>query len=213
MNQSLTVDQYPLPKVEDLLATLVGGKQFTKLDLTQAYLQLELHPESQKYCTVNTHRDLYWFKRLPFGIASAAALFQKVMDTILQGIPGAMCYIDDILVTGTTKEEHLHNLEQVLCRLQEYGIRMKRNKCSFLQDLVEYLGHRVDAEGIRATTEKLAVTEKAPMPQNVQQLRSFLGLLNYYRKFLPNLATIVQPLNDLLQKNLVRKMYRSCLQC
>ena len=104
-------------------------------------------------------------------------------------------------MTGTTKEEHLRNLEQVLRRLQEYGIRMKRNKCSFLQDSVEYLGHRVDAEGIRATPEKLAAIEKAPMPQNVQQLRSFLGLLNYYRKFLPNLAMIIQPLNDLLQKN------------
>ena len=199
VNPSLSVDQYPMPKVEDLLATLANGKKFTKLDLTQAYLQLALHPES-KYCTINTHRGLYQFNRLPFGIASAPAQFQKVMDTILQGVPGAMCYIDDILITGAAKEEHLQNLEEVLRRLQTYGIRMKRSKCYFMRDSVAYLGHVVDTDGIRATPEKIAITQ-APMPKNVQQLRSFLGLLNYYRKFLPNLATIIQPLNDLFRKD------------
>ena len=84
---TLSVDQYSLPKVEDLLATLAGGKKFTKLDLTQAYLQLALHPESKKYCTINTHRGLYQYNRLPLGIASAPAQFQKVMDMILQGVP------------------------------------------------------------------------------------------------------------------------------
>ena len=92
VNQTLAVDQYPLPKVDNLLATLAGGKCFTKLDLKQAYLQLELHPDSQEYCAVNTHRGLYQFKRLPFGIASASALFQRV-DTILQGVPGTIFYI------------------------------------------------------------------------------------------------------------------------
>ena len=101
VNPSLSVDQYPLPKVNDLLASLAGGKKFTKLDLTQAYLQLALHPESKKYCTINTHRGLYQYNCLPFGIASAPTQFQKVMDTILQGVPGAMCYIDDIISHGS----------------------------------------------------------------------------------------------------------------
>ena len=191
VNPSLSVDQYPLPKVDDLLATLAGGKRFTKLDLTQAYLQLALHTESKKYCTINTHRGLYQYNHLPFGIASAPAQFQKVMDTILQGVPGAMCYIDDILVTGATDEEHLQNLEEVFRRLQAHGIRMKRSKCYFMRDSVAYLGHLVDAEGIHATPEKIAAIVKAPMPMNVQQLRSFLGLLIYYRKFLPNLTTVI----------------------
>ena len=167
VNQVLHVDQYPLPKVEDLFATLAGGRKFTKLDLSQAYLQLELHPDSMKYCTVNTHQGLYQFTRLPFGIASAPALFQKVMDSILQGIPGALCYIDDILVTGPTEEAHLSNLEKVLKRLQLHGIRMKKNKCYFMKDAVEYLGHRVDAEGIQATPEKVKAIVEAPQPQNV----------------------------------------------
>ena len=162
VNQTLSVDKYPLPKVEDLLATLAGGKQFTKLDLSQAYLQLELHPQSLRYCTITTHRGLYQFKQLPFGIASAPAIFQKVMDTILQGLPGAICYIDDILVTGTTEAEHLSNLEKVIQKLQEYGVRMKKSKCFFLRDSVEYLGHKIAAEGIRATPAKIAAMS---MPQ------------------------------------------------
>ena len=191
VNQSLSVDQYPLPKADDLFDALAGGKKFTKLDLSQAYLQLPLDPESKKYCTINTHRGLYQLTRLPFGIASAPALFQKVMDTILQGATGVMCYIDDILVTGATEEEHLRNLEEVFRRLQAHGIRMKRKKCFFMQETVEYLGHLIDATGKRPTPEKIAAIKRAPMPKNVQQLRSFLGLLNYYRKFLPNLATIL----------------------
>ena len=97
------MDQYALPKVEDFLATLANGKKFTKLDLMQAYLQLALHPESKTYCTINTHSGLYQFNRLPFGIASAPAQFQEVMDNILQGVPGAICYIDDVLITGAGK--------------------------------------------------------------------------------------------------------------
>ena len=200
VNPALKVDQYPLPKVEDLFATLAGGRKFTKLDLSQSYLQLELHPEARQYCTINTHRGLYQFTRLPFGISSAPAMFQKVMDTILQGVPQTLCFIDDILITGSSEEEHLKNLEEVLSRLQVHGVQLKKEKCSFMKKSVEYLGHQVDASGTKATPEKIAAVENAPLPQNVQQLRSFLGLLNYYRKFVPNLATIVKPLNDLLQK-------------
>ena len=114
VNLALKVDQYPLPKVEDLFATLAGGTKFSKLDLSQAYLQLELHPEARQYCNINTHRGLYQFTRLPFGISSAPAMFQKVMDTILQGAPQSLCFIDDILITGTTEEENLKNLEVAL---------------------------------------------------------------------------------------------------
>jgi len=195
------VDQYPLPKPQDLFATLSRGKQFTTLDLSQAYLQLTLSENSQKFVVINTHKGLYKFKRLPFGVASAPAMFQKVMDSILQGIPGVRCYIDDIIVTGATEGEHLNNLEQVLQRLQNHGVRVKLSKCRFMKNTVEYLGLQVDAEGLHASSNKIKAVLDAPQPRNVKELRSFLGMMNYYRKFIPKLAMILKPLTSLLQHN------------
>ena len=123
------------------------------------------------------------------------------MDTILQGLPGVMCYIDDILVTGANDAEYLKNLEAVLKRLQQYGLRLKKSKCKFLRPRVEYLGHLIDSQGLRATKSKVEAIENAPPPRNVQQLWSFLRLLNYYRKFIPNLASIIHPLNALLHSD------------
>ena len=201
MNPVLEVDQYPLPRPEDLFATLAGGKKFTTLDLSHAYNQLTLDPKSQKYVVVNTHRGLYRYKRLPFGIASAPAQFQRVMDQILQGMNHVTCYLDDILITGSTVDEHLSNLTEVLRRLKEHGVRLKREKCQFLRDSVEYLGHLIDADGLHTTDSKLKAINEAPSPTNTQELRAFLGLLNYYGRFIPNRATLSQPLNTLLCKD------------
>ena len=201
VNSALEVDQYPLPRPDDLFATLAGGNKFTTLDLSQAYLQLVLDEESSSYVTVNTHRGLYRYTRLPFGIASAPAMFQKVMDTILQDLPNVICYIDDILVTGSDDQSHLRNLAEVFARLERHGIRMKKGKCYFMRNSVEYLGHRIDATGLHALPDKLEAIQNAPAPTNVQELRSFLGLLNYYGKFIPNLSTIIHHLNSLLQHN------------
>ena len=199
INPVLEVDQYPLPKPDDLFATLAGGKKFTKIDLTHAYQQMSLEESSRELVTINTHRGLYRYKRLPFGVASAPAVFQKVMDTVLQGLPKVICYLDDILVTGSTEEEHLENVEKVLQRLKQYNIRARRAKCAFLCDSVEYLGHHIDATGLHTTTSKVEAISQAPQPRNVQELRSFLGLLHYYGKFLPSLATLLHPLNTLLK--------------
>ena len=201
INQALEVDQYPLPKPEDLFASLAGGKKFTTLDLSQAYQQVVLDEKSRKFVTVNTHRGLYRYNRLPFGVASAPALFQKMMDSVLADIPGVICYIDDILVTGRNDEEHIQNLTAVFERLQTHGFRLKKEKCSLLQNAVHYLGHKIDAEGLHAITTKTDAVNKAPNPKNVTELRAFLGLLSYYRKFIPNLSTLIHPLNSLLQKH------------
>ena len=139
INPVLDVEHYPLPKPQDLFASLTGGQKFTKLDLQQAYLQLPLEEESQKYVTVNTHRGLFQYTRLPFGITTAPSVFQKTMDTMLQGLKGVVCYVDDILVTGEDDNSHLENLQHVLERLQSAGLRLKRSKCSFLQSSIEYL--------------------------------------------------------------------------
>ena len=111
VNPAIEIDQYLLPKPEDLFASLAGGTKFSKIDLTSAYQQLCLDEESQGLTTVNTHKGLYKYTRLPFGVASTPAMFQQVMDTVLQGLPNVICYLDDVLVTGSTVEEHLSNLE------------------------------------------------------------------------------------------------------
>ena len=199
VNPCLQVDQYPLPKPADLMACLSGGKRFSKLDLTAAYQQMELDDQSAKLVTINTHQGLYEFTRLPFGVASAPAVFQRAMDRVLQGIPHCICYLDDILVTGSSDAEHLQSLEEVLRRLHAYGIRLKKDKCHFLQDRVEYLGHQVDTEGIHTSPKKVQAILEAPAPRSLPELRSFLGLLNYYAKFIPNLASMLHPLHALLQ--------------
>ena len=199
VNQVLAIEQYPLPKPEDLFATLARGKFFSKLDLSQAYLQLLLDDTSLPYVTVNTHQGLYTCTRLPFGVASAPAIFQRMMDSVLQGIPGVICYIDDILVSGEDQATHLQSLDEVFTRLEKHGFRLKLEKCKFLLPKVEYLGHQISSDGIQPLPSKVAAIVKAPAPENLQQLRSFLGFINYYGKFIPNLATILQPLNSLLQ--------------
>ena len=207
VNSVLDVDQYPLPKPEDIFAKLSGGQKFTTLDLTHAYNQLVLDEDSRKYVTINTHKGLYQYTRLPFGIASAPAVFQRTMDTILQGIDGVACYIDDIIMTT---EEHLEHLEEVLRHLLQHGVHVKKLKCRFFQLSVIFLGHRIDAEGIHPTDEKLIAIVKASAPKNPQELRSFLGLINYYGKFIPNAATILTPLNGLLCQNVVWKWREEC---
>ena len=165
INPELEIDQYPLPKPEELFARLAGGKRFTKIDLTHAYQQMILEESSRKFVTLNTHRGLYQLTRLPFGVASAPALFQRVMDTVLQGIDKTICYIDDILVTGSTVEEHLQNLESVFKRLQQYGIQAKRAKCSFMSEKVEYLGHRIDSEGCTPWPARWRLLAWHPSPE------------------------------------------------
>ena len=212
INQELEVEQYPLPKPEDLFATLAGGKKFSKLDLSQAYQQLPLDDDSMKYVTINTHRGLYRCTRLPFGVASAPALFQKLMDSVLQDIPHVICYLDDILVTGVSDEDHRKTLACVFQRLQQHGFRLKQEKCAFMQESVEYLGHKIDAEGLHALPNKVEAIVNAREPKNVQELRSFLGLLNYYGKFLPNLSSTIHTLNELLQKEKRWKWSTQCAQ-
>ena len=200
INQASKLDKYPLPRIDDLLASLAGGKLFSKLDLAQAYLQILLEDDSKKYTTINTHKGLYQYNRLPFGVSSAPAIFQRTIENILQGIPNVVVYIDDILITGKTESEHLRNLDEVLKRLESSGFRLKHSKCEFLLPSVGYLGHTITSDGLRPCEAKVHAIRGAPRPVDVNQLRSFLGLMNYYEKFLPNLSSILSPLYLLLQK-------------
>ena len=131
VNRVAKIDFYSVPHINDLIASLVGGKLFSKLDLAHGYQQIPLAEESKKFVVINTHKGLYRYNRLPFGISSATAIFQRMMEGILQGIPQVTVYIDDILVTGATDRQHLQNLQEVLTHLEKAGIRLKKDKCAF----------------------------------------------------------------------------------
>ena len=135
VNPVMCVDQYPLPKIEDIFATLAGGKKFSKLDLTQAYHHMELDEATQNLLVINTHKGLFKYKRLPYGIASAPALWQRAIEQVLQNIPSTQVIIDDIIVTGCNDTEHLHNLKLVMDRLLSYGLHVNLDKCEFFQEL------------------------------------------------------------------------------
>ena len=201
INPWVKTEGYPLPTIQDLFSSLADGKYFTTLDLQHAYQQLEVEESSQELLTINTHKGLYQYVRLPFGISSAPSIFQAVMDQILKGQKNTICYFDDILIMGRNKEEHDEVLEQVLQRLQDHGIILTHCKCKFSQESVEYLDHhRIDALGLHPTKEKIQAVVNAPEPRNVTELKAYIGLLNYYGRFLHNFSTTLQPLNELLCK-------------
>ena len=192
--------EYPTPNAQDLFATLASGRRFTRLDLKQAYQQMEVDTGSQEYLTINTRKGLFTYTRMPFGIRTAPSIFQKTMDMILSGIPGVCCFFDDILIVGSTDAEHDARVRQVLQRLKQRGVRLKKDKCEFGQSEVTYLGHRVDHEGLKPTEDKVKAISEAPESRNLTELKAFLGLLNYYSHFLPNLSNTLQALYELLQK-------------
>ena len=198
INKVSKLERYPIPRINDVFATLSGGTSFSKLDLSQAYQQLVLDDESKQYTVINTHRGLFRYNQLPFGIASAPGIFQRTMEGLLGGFPHVFVYLDDILVTGTSEEEHLKNLEIVLQRLHSASLHLKKEKCKFLINDVTYLGHKIDAQGLHPLQNKIDAIVKAPRPRTVTELKAFLGLLNYYGKFIHNLASILHPLYQLL---------------
>ena len=180
LNQYADVDQYPLPNTEDLFATLAGGQVFSKTDLSNAYQQVELDEDSQKYLTINTQKGLYRYKRLPFGVSIAPAIFQRIVDQLLQGVKFTVCRLDDILISGGFPEENLAILEEDFRRLQEHDIRLNPAKCIFFQSGLQFLGHWTAKNGIRPLPQNLDSVMQAKSPTNVTELKSYLGLLNYY---------------------------------
>ena len=167
--------------------------------MAQVYLQIPLDEEWKKILTLNTHKGLYQLTRLPFGVASAP--FQRIVKGIPQGLHGVCIYLDDILVSSKTMEQHCANLEAVFIPLVQAGFHLKLKKSSFTLPSVEYLGHKISADGLHPTTEKIPANQTAPPPQDVSQMRSFLGLVNYHGKFLPDLSTVLAPLYQLEQKH------------
>ncbi|XP_037561542.1 uncharacterized protein K02A2.6-like [Dermacentor silvarum] len=166
VNPASHLEQYPLPKVEDIFAALSGGEVFSTLDLRNAYNQLPLDDEARKIAVLNTHRGLYCYNRLAFGIASAPALFQRRMESILQGLPNVQVYLDDIIVAE--KENDTSVLRQVFQRLREHNLKLNKAKCRFREAQVSFLGHRIDAKGLHPLQDNLEAVLAAPKPTSVK---------------------------------------------
>lgn len=201
LNKQLVIDKYPLPRIEELFAKLHGGQKFSKLDLSQAYNQLVLSEDSQMLTCINTHKGLFKFTRLVFGLSSSAAIFQKTLEKILSGIDGVLVFQDDILVTGSNAEEHLKRLHNVFMKLERAGLVLQRNKCTLFQKSVSYLGFKIDRQGLHKCHDKVEAIVRAKTPTNITELKSFLGMVNYYRHFVKNASSVLSPLHFLLQKN------------
>ena len=144
-----------MPCIEDLFPSLSGGKIFTKLDLTHAYQQVEIAEESRKYTTINTTRGLFQYRQLPFGISATPAIFQRLIESLLQDLPHVAIYIDDIVVTGSSKDDHLANLNKVMAHLETAGLTLRQSKCVFGALSIEYLGHVIDSDGLHPSIEKV----------------------------------------------------------
>ncbi|KRZ80004.1 Uncharacterized protein T10_3602 [Trichinella papuae] len=184
-------DLYQIPAVNDILATLKKGRIFAKLGLAQAYQQQEVDEASAELQTIITHKGAFKAKRLQFGIASAPGIFQRFMDSLLANLDGVVPYFDDMLIVADSQHELLEVLRRVFDRLRNAGIRLNREKCVFVSNSVEFVGYRIDAEGIHPSEEKVEAIHKAPRPKNKQELTSVLGFAQYDYQ-LPNNTEIAK---------------------
>ena len=194
---------YPLPNIEHAINLLGGNSYFSSIDLASAFHQIELSKQSRHKTAFSTGRGLYEFLRTPFGLMTSPACMQKAIERALAGLAGTKCivYIDDIIIFSKDREQHFKDLREVLNRLNEVGFKANISKCKFLQKQITCLGHIIDSKGILPTPDKVQALISKPIPTNLKELRSFMGLANYYRKYIKNFATITLPLSQLTKKN------------
>lgn len=201
-NAAIMRENHPLPTMEHLLPRIRKAKYFTKLDIKNAYHQVELHPDSRHVTTFITSKGLYRYKRLMFGISSAPELFQKIMERMLIQCEGSINFIDDILVFGSSEKEHDARLKVVLGVLKENNVLLNEAKCIYKVQQVNFLGHELKPDGVRPLNKYIESIADFREPKTIEELQSFLGLANYINKWIPNLATITEPLKLLLRKKI-----------
>ena len=202
---------YPLPKIDEMFSKLGGATIFSTIDLRSGYYHIGLTRESRAKSAFVVPMGKWQFKRTPFGLSQAPAYFQLLIDKVLMGCSGfAMGYLDDIIIFSKTEEEHLQHLEEIFIRLRKFGLKMKREKCSFFKKHIQYLGHLVSERGFEPLPEKLESIRKMPAPRTAKEVKQFLGLIGYYRKFVPRFADISRPLTKLTRHNVVFEWTDQC---
>jgi len=212
LNSVTRKDAYPLPQITDTLDTLHGSKWFSTLDLASGYWQVEVDQLDRHKTAFCTPHGLYEFKVMPFGLCNAPATFQRLMDLMLTGLQWSSClvYLDDIIVLGKDFSDHLRNIDLVFHRIQNAGLKLQPPKCNFFQEKVAYLGHIVSSDGVSVDPSKVDKVQNWPTPQNTKDVQQFLGLANYYRRFIRNFADLAKPLHKLTERNVAFSWTQEC---
>jgi len=216
LNSVTKPDPFPLPRIDDLLDQLGKSQYFSTLDLAAGYWQIKVDKESREKTAFTTQQGLFEFKVMPFGLTNAPAVFQRLMQKVLSGLnpdegPDFVeVYIDDVLIFSRTMQDHLNHLRQVLERLRRAGLKLKPSKCHFIRQSVEYLGHVITPQGLKANPKQVSAVRDFPVPQSVTQVRQFLGLTSYYRRFVKQFAKIASPLHSLTRKDVMFDWTEEC---
>ena len=199
LNAITTPDRYPVPHVQDFAFQLYGAQIFTKIDLIRGYHQIPMAEEDRHKTAITTPFGSFEFLRMPFGLRNAGQTFQRTMHAVLRGLPRVYVYIDDILIASRDDAEHKEDVRQVLQRLQDHGLLIRPEKCEFGKKRIQFLGHEITPQGIQPLPDRVLAITQFPLPPNAKRLQKFLGMLNYYHRFIPNASTVLQPLYSLSQ--------------
>jgi len=204
-NEAIIRERHPIPTVEELLHDLNGSTMFSKIDLKWGFHQILLSEDSRHITTFVTHRSLYRYKRLMFGVTSAPEKYQQIVRDVLRGCPGVVNISDNLIIHGKSVEEHNRCLSAVLDRLSEVGLTVNGETCEFRLSKVTFFGHELTSNGVNPSEEKVAAIRDARPPKDASEVRSFMGLVQYSAKFTPDVASVAKPIQELTRKGVTFK--------